>query len=72
MMRYHKAAVISEPEARYIIKHQCDSLNACVVIEHFGQWFDIRRMTEKEVEAFVDDLGWQRSAEVAAGLITPH
>lgn len=71
-MRYHKAALIREPEAQLIIRHRSDSLNTCVVIEHFGQWFDIRRMTEKEVEAFVDDLGRARSAEVVAGLITPH
>ena len=71
-MRYHKAAKITELEADFLIKHRSASLNACVVIEHFGQWFDIRRMTEKEVETFVEDLGRTRSADEKAGLITPH
>ena len=71
-MRYHKATAITEPEADFIIKHQTSSLNECVVIEHFGQWFDIRRMTEKEVEDFIYDLGRARNADVAAGLVTPH
>lgn len=71
-MRYHKAAAISEPEANYIITHPTTSLNECVVIEHFGQWFDIRRMTEKEVEDFIADLTRARNADLAAGLLAPH
>ena len=71
-MRYHKAAEITELEADFIIKHQSTSLNTCVVIEHFGHWFDIRRMTEKEVDTFVEDLGRARTADARAGIITPH
>jgi hypothetical protein len=72
MMRYHKAASISWVEADFIIKHQSSSLNECVVIEHFGEWFDIRRMTEKEVGEFVDNLGRARHIDMTAGILTPH
>lgn len=71
-MRYHKVTPLTEIEARSIINCQTTSLNECVVIEHFGQWFDVRRMTEQELEDFVFDLRRARSADLAAGLITPH
>lgn len=71
-MRFHKAIAISEPEARYIIEHETSSLNECVIIEHLGKWFDVRRMTEEELEMFLDDLNRAREDEVTAGLHTPH
>ncbi len=71
-MRYHKASEISPLEARYIIEHFTDTLNDCVVIEHYGQWFDIRNMTGPEVDAFINDLGRSRLADETAGLIIPH
>lgn len=61
-MRNHKASSINRAEAGFIIKYANSSLNQCVVIEHFGQWFDVRRMTEKEVERFIDDLTRARNA----------
>ena len=71
-MRFHKAIAVNEPEARYIIDHKTSSLNECVVIEHFGEWFDVRRMTEEEVRVFLEDLNRARGDEVTAGLNTPH
>lgn len=71
-MRYHKARAVPKPVAAFIIRHQTTSLNACVVIEHFGRWFDVRSMTNKEVAAFIDDLLRERSADIAAGLLVPH
>lgn len=71
-MRYHKAAEISQLEARYIIQHFKDSLNDCVVIEYYGRWFDIRKMTGLEFDAFINDLGRSRLADETAGLIIPH
>jgi hypothetical protein len=71
-MRYHKATQITQPEARYIMEHKTSSLNECVVIEHFGQWFDVRGMTEQELEDFIADLVRARNADVLAGLIDPH
>jgi hypothetical protein len=64
--------VITEPEARYIISHTTDSTNSWVVVQHFDQWYDVRKMTEREVSDLIDDLDRARSAELAAGLINPH
>jgi hypothetical protein len=71
-MRYHKATSITRPEAHAIIASLSLSLNEYVVIEHLDQWFDVRRMTDKEVEDFVDDLIRSSDADVAAGFIIPH
>jgi hypothetical protein len=71
-MRYHKAISISRPEADSIIGKPTTSLNECVVVEDFGNWYDVRRMTEDELADFVDHLHRARIADVAAGLLTPH
>ena len=71
-MRYHKAVPISRPEADYIITTSSSSLNDCVVVEDDGQWYDVRRMTERELTDFVDTLHRARLANVAAGSTTPH
>jgi hypothetical protein len=71
-MRYHKAKVVTQPEATFIIRGPTESLNACVVIEHFGTWFDVRKMTDREVDHFVNDLDRTRRAEVSCGLIAPN
>jgi len=71
-MRYHKVRSVTKLEAMLIIRYQKSSLNECVVIEHFGEWFDICAMTDKEVADFVMDLGRKRAAEVAAGRLAPH
>jgi len=70
--RFQKAKVISEAEARYIVDHATEASSGCVVIQHWDQWFDVRRMTEKEIEHLIDDLDRARSAELAAGVIHPH
>jgi hypothetical protein len=71
-MRYHKVTAITEAEADFIIKTPSSSLNECVVIEHFGKWYDVRRMTDKELTDFCDDLNRSRLAELRAGLLNPH
>ena len=71
-MRYHKVTTISEAEADFIIKTPSTSLNECLVIEHFGKWYDVRRMTESELSDFCDDLHRARLAELTAGLLRPH
>jgi len=71
-MRYHKAVPISRPEADFLISTPSPSLNECVVVEDDGQWYDVRRMTEHELAAFVDTLHRARLANVAAGAKAPH
>jgi hypothetical protein len=71
-MRYHKAVPITRPEADFIISGPTTSLNECVVVEDNGQWYDVRRMTERELADFVETLQRARLAAIAAGSITPH
>jgi hypothetical protein len=70
-MLFHKAIAITRPEADFLIKTATTSLNACVVVECFGKWYDVRRMTENELTSFVDSLN--RAHLDATGLpVTPH
>lgn len=55
-MRYHKAIAITRAEADLLVKRPSRSLNACVVIQHIDDWYDVRKMTEKELDYFVQDL----------------
>jgi hypothetical protein len=65
-MQFHKAVRITRPEADYLISTPTASLNECVVVEDFGVWYDVRRMTESELAAFVEGLHRARLAETAA------
>ena len=70
-MLFHKVTAITRPEADFLIKTATTSLNACVVVECFGKWYDVRRMTESELTDFVDSLN--RAHLDATGLaVTPH
>jgi hypothetical protein len=71
-MRYHKVTAITEAEADVLMATSTSSLNACIVIEHFGEWYDVRRMTELELTDFCDDLYRARLADLTAGLLRPH
>lgn len=65
-MRFHKARKISWAEAKLIYQTCTSSLNANVVMSHNEHdWYDIRRMTEDELEDFV-------RAALRAGFILPH
>jgi hypothetical protein len=71
-MRFHKVTAITSPAACSILDSAWVSLNANPVMNLFDAWFDIRRMTDKEVDSFTRD--WMRSmaAEVRAGIVKPH
>ena len=71
-MQYHKATLITRPEAEFIIKNPTSSLNECVVVECFELWYDVRRMTESELTDFLDTLQRAHLADITAGSITPH
>ena len=71
-MRYHKAISISEVEAQFIIEHPAEASGDCIVVEHFGQWFDTRKMTEDEVDSFICDLVRATNCDIVAGRRTPH
>jgi hypothetical protein len=71
-MRYHKVKRITRPEADYIINAPTTSLNECVVVEVDSAWYDVRLLTQRELNDFVDTLRRERDADSIAGLDAPH
>lgn len=71
-MRYHKAKKVTRPEADYIIQTSTSSRNALVVMSHHDAWYDVRSLTEQELDAFMTDLLRSDVANLRAGCITPH
>jgi hypothetical protein len=71
-MRYHKAVPIGKVEADFIADTSLSSLNENVVICHGEQWYDVRGMTEKELDDFLADLLRARLDELRAGVVVPH
>ena len=71
-MRYHKAVRISRPEADFIIGTTVLSPNEIVVMSHGGEWYDVRCLTEKELDDFIGDLLRADLLNLRAGCIVPH
>ena len=71
-MRYHKAIRINRPEADFIIGNSTSSRNDVVVMSHHDTWYDVRRMTARELDDFVAELFRADAAGIQAGCITPH
>ncbi len=61
--RYHKAIEITEAEADLIISSSRESITDVVVISQAEKWYDVRAMTQGELEAFTADL--ERAKTVA-------
>lgn len=55
-MRYHKAVAITKVEARWIMDHRCDALSEIVVVSRGERYYDVRAMTQLEIDAFLEDL----------------
>jgi hypothetical protein len=71
-MRYHKAIPISAVEAKSISSTSTISLNRNSVISLDDKWYDVRSLTERELEAFVVDLLRAERSELLAGRDAPH
>ena len=71
-MRYHKAVAILKVEADFLADTCVTSSNENVVICHDEQWYDVRALTEKELEEFIADLLRARLDDLRSGLQTPH
>ncbi len=71
-MRYHKAVAILKVEADFLANASFSSCNENVVICHGEQWYDVRALSEKELEDFVTDLLRTRLDELRSGLLIPH
>ena len=71
-MRYHRATPICKVEADFIADTSLSSRNENVVICHGEQWYDVRGMTDKELDDFLADLLRARLDELRAGVVVPH
>ena len=54
-MRYHRAPRISGPEAAFLLEGE-DAAVRAMVVSCDGVWYDVRALSSKELEDFVDDL----------------
>lgn len=68
-MRYHKAILITLVEARWIMDRCSDALSEIVVISRGERYYDVRAMTQTEIDAFVEDLARAEFAELEAGKV---
>jgi hypothetical protein len=59
-MRYHRAPLISGPEAAFLLERNNAGLGHAVVVSCDGQWYDVRALSSKELEEFTDDLARKR------------
>jgi hypothetical protein len=71
-MRYFQATEITRPEADHIRLTTDHSVEKIVVISLGTRWYDVRRLTEKELTGFVDQLVRGELELVRAGRDTPH
>ena len=71
-MRYHKAVAINKVEADFIAETSVSSRNENVVICHGEQWYDVRALSERELEDFVADLLRAQLDQLRSGLLEPH
>jgi hypothetical protein len=71
-MRFHKATEISSNHANAILESAWTSQNAHPVMNLFDTWFDIRLMTDNEVNSFTSDWMRNMAAEIQSGGSKPH
>jgi hypothetical protein len=57
-MRFHAAIVITGCEAEYLIR--TNQSGRASVVSFDGLWYDVRSMSPKELECFIDDLARRR------------
>jgi hypothetical protein len=71
-MRYFNATEVTRPEADYIRQTSDDSLSNTVIISLSSRWYDVRRLTEKQLHDFVEQLLREELDLIRAGCDTPH
>ncbi len=71
-MRYHKASLITKPEADLLIAGNSTSEADIVVISQGERWYDVRSMTRAEIEAFAADLARAEIADETAKAALPN
>ena len=71
-MRFHKAKEVSKDDADAIARTVTSSLNVNVVISLNDTWYDVRLMTNRELNDFVGDLLRANLADLQSGLNIRH
>jgi hypothetical protein len=71
-MRYFNAMEITRPEADHIRLTSNVSLSDTLVISLGSKWYDVRGLTEKELQHFVEQLLREDLELVRAGAKAPH
>jgi hypothetical protein len=67
-MRFHKAVQITGPEALFLIRRDLRAPARAPVVSFDGIWYDVRSLSAKELESFLEDL-----ARIRLGRgFTPH
>jgi hypothetical protein len=64
-MRFHKAVEITGPEAAYLIENNRGSGGGAAVVSCDGACYDVRSLTPKELESFIDDLARIRQSRIS-------
>ena len=64
-MRFHKARALSKPEADRIIGRENTALTDVVVVSRGDRFYDVRAMTQSEIEAFIADLARAEQTGIA-------
>ena len=59
-MRLHKAIEITGPEAAFLIENNRGAPGRPAVVSFEGTWYDVRSLSPKELESFIDDLARRR------------
>jgi hypothetical protein len=57
-MRFYAAIVITGCEAAYLIQN--NESGRASVVSFDGMWYDVRSLSLKELECFIDDLARRR------------
>jgi hypothetical protein len=55
-MRFHKAIKITGPEAGFLIQNNRGAPARAAVVSFDGTWYDVRTLSAKELQSFLDDL----------------
>jgi hypothetical protein len=60
-MRYYKAVAITGPEASFLMQSDQGEGGQAVVVSCNGVWYDVRALSAKELEDFMDQLARVRA-----------
>ena len=62
-MRFHKAIQITGLEASFLMMRDPWAPTRAPVVSFDGIWYDVRTLSTKELESFLDDLARVRRGE---------